>query len=65
MLYRQRHKVGNYFCRLKHWVSLSLLLGKLEPRFSSLLAFAAIIDWMQALKTFEITAMPFSWGGCR
>jgi hypothetical protein len=61
----QRHKVENYFCRLKHWVCLSLRRGKLELHFSSLPAFAAINDWMQPLKTFESTTMPFSWGGGR
>ena len=51
-LYRRRYRVENFFCRIKRWACLSLRREKLAMHFSSLLAFAAIIDWMQPLKRF-------------
>jgi transposase len=51
-LYRRRYRVENFFCRIKPWACLSLRRDKLALQFSSLLAFAAIIDWMQPLKRF-------------
>ncbi|MBL9178215.1 MAG: transposase [Verrucomicrobiaceae bacterium] len=46
-LYRQRYRVENFFCRIKRWACLCLRREKIFLHFSSLLAFAAVIDWMQ------------------
>ena len=51
-LYRQRYRVENFFCRIKRWACLSHRRDKLAAHFASLLAFAAVIDWMQPLKRF-------------
>lgn len=51
-LYRRRYRVENFFCRIKRWACVSLRRDKLALHFSSLLAFAAVIDWMQPLKRF-------------
>jgi len=51
-LYRQRYRVENFFCRIKRWACLAMRRDKLSLHFSSLLAFAAVIDWMQPLKRF-------------
>jgi hypothetical protein len=44
--------VEKFFCGIKRWAYLSLRRDKLALHFSSLLAFSAIIDWMQPLKRF-------------
>jgi phosphoribosyl 1,2-cyclic phosphodiesterase len=51
-LYRVRYRVENFFCRIKRWACLAMRRDKLSLHFSSLLAFAAVIDWMQPLKRF-------------
>jgi transposase len=51
-LYRQRYRVENFFCRIKQWATLSMRRDKLALHFTSLLAFAAVIDWMQPFKRF-------------
>jgi transposase len=45
--YRERYKVENFFCRLKSWASANLRRDKLALHFSSMIAFAAVIDWMR------------------
>ena len=51
-LYRRQYRVEKFFCGIKRWACLSLQRDKLALHFSSLLAFSAIIDWMQPLKKF-------------
>ena len=51
-LYRVRYRVENFFCRIKRSACLAMRRDKLSLHFSSLLAFAAVIDWMQPLKRF-------------
>jgi transposase len=46
-LYRQRYKVENYFCRLKHWASASTRRDKLASHFLALIQFASVIDWLR------------------
>lgn len=46
-LYRQRYRVENFFCRIKRWACLSMRRDKLALHFTSLVAFAAVIDWLQ------------------
>lgn len=51
-LYRRRYRVENFFCRIERWASLAMRRDKLAAHFSSLLAFAAIIDWLQPRSWF-------------
>ena len=51
-LYRRRYRVENFFCRIKRWACLAMRRDKLAVHFSSLLAFAAIIDWLQPRSWF-------------
>ena len=46
-LYRQRHRIENYFCRLKRWASASTRRDKLASHFLALIQFASVIDWLR------------------
>jgi transposase len=44
--YRQRHKVENFFCRLKRYRRLSTRYEKLAITFLGFVQLAAVIDWL-------------------
>ena len=44
--YRQRHKVENFFCRLKHHRRISTRYDKLAATFLGFVQLAAVCDWL-------------------
>ncbi len=44
--YRQRHKVENFFCRIKRYRRISTRYDKLATVFLGFVQFAAVLDWL-------------------
>lgn len=44
--YRRRHKVENFFCRLKRYRRLSTRYEKLAITFLAFVQLAAVVDWL-------------------
>jgi transposase len=43
--YRRRHRVENFFCRIKRYRRISTRYEKLATTFLSFIQFAAVLDW--------------------
>ena len=46
--YRKRFRVENFFGKLKRWGSTATRRDKLAVHFNSLIAFAAVLEWLRA-----------------
>ena len=46
--YRKRFRVENFFGQLKRWGSTATRRDKLTVHFNSLIAFAAVLEWLRA-----------------
>jgi transposase len=47
LLYRERYRIENCFCRLKRWASIDTRRDKLASRYLSLVTFASVMEWLR------------------
>ena len=46
-IYRRRHKVENYFCRIKDWRRIATRYDKLTHNFLAAVALVAALVWIK------------------
>ena len=45
-IYRRRHKIENFFCRIKRYRRFATHYDKLAITFLAFIQFAAVLDWL-------------------
>jgi transposase len=46
-IYRQRHKIENFFCRLKDWRRIAMRFDKLARNFLAATSLVAALYWIK------------------